>query len=147
MNAAEVLLENDPASQMLGIELVDHEKNSCCVSMLVKKNMTNGYDVCHGGFLYTLADTAAAFAASSQGEIILTASNEIIYLKPAMLHDQLIAKAVVTNICGKIIYCDVKILNQEDTLIAVLIAKLVNKSFNKESVAKDSLEHKVPNKG
>ncbi|MCW9000573.1 MAG: hotdog fold thioesterase, partial [Kangiellaceae bacterium] len=80
MTKAEELLHNDPASKLLGIELHEIDEGYCAVIMRVTEKMTNGYDVCHGGFVFTLADTASALASAMEGEVVLTASNQIEYL-------------------------------------------------------------------
>lgn len=128
MSMAAKLLENDPASQMLGIKLVDIDEQSCSVAMEVLESMTNGYDVCHGGFVYTLGDTASAFASSMEGEVILSASNQIEYLLPAKLGDRLVARAVVEEISGRFLFCDVKIHNQQQQLVALMRGKLISKN-------------------
>ena len=128
MSMAEKLLENDPASQLLGIKLVDIDEQSCSVSMQVLDSMTNGYDICHGGFVYTLGDTASAFAGSMEGEVVLSASNQIEYLAPVKLGDQLVARAVVVEISGRHLFCDVKIYNQQHQLVALMRGKLISKN-------------------
>ena len=127
MSKAQGLLDNDPASKMLGIELLNVEQGTCAVSMKVTEKMTNGYDFCHGGFVFTLADTASAFASAQEGETILTASNQIDYLAPAKLGDLLTAEAKVSIISGRNRYCDVKVCDQNDRLIAITRSKLVSK--------------------
>lgn len=127
MTKAEELLHNDPASRLLGIELSDIDEGYCAVIMRVTEKMTNGYDVCHGGFVFTLADTASAFASAMEGEVVLTASNQIEYLAPAKLYDLLRAEAKVSIISGKNLYCDVKVCDQNDRLIAITRSKLISK--------------------
>lgn len=128
MSKAEQLLANDPASQMLGITLVDIDEESCSVTMKISDKMTNGYDVCHGGFIYTLADTASAFASSMEGETILSASSQIEYLAPAKLGDVLVAAARVSYISGKNLFCDVQVTNQAQKIIAIVRGKLISKN-------------------
>jgi len=127
MSKAEELLQNDPASKMLGIQLEKIDEGFCAVSMIITAAMTNGYDVCHGGFIFTLADTASAFAGAMEGETVLTAANQIEYLAPARLDDLLKAEAKVSIISGKNLYCDVKVCDQNDRLIALTRSKLICK--------------------
>ena len=127
MSIAESLLANDPASQMLGIELVEQGNESCVVSMLINKSMTNGYDVCHGGFIYTLADTACAFACARENKIILSSSGQIEYLSPAVLGDKLIASAKVGYTSHRAIYCDVEVKSNGDKVNAFFRGKLIVK--------------------
>ncbi|WP_196137793.1 PaaI family thioesterase [Aliikangiella sp. G2MR2-5] len=127
MNRVEQLLNNDPASQMLGITLEKCTKDECRLVMLVTDAMTNGYDFCHGGFVYSLADTASAFAAAVEGETILTASHLIEYLAPAKNGDRLTAEAKVSINSGRNRFCDVKVCDQNNQLIAVSRSKLISK--------------------
>lgn len=127
MNSAEQLLANDPASQMLGIQLVSLSLDQCELTMPVTANMTNGYEVCHGGFIFSLADTACAFAAAVENKITLTASNHIDYLAPAKLFDQLVASAKISRRSGKSLFAEVEVCNQAQQLLAVMHAKLIQK--------------------
>ncbi len=126
--AAENLLNNDPASQMLGIKIDLLAQSFCQLSMRVRSEMTNGYGYCHGGFIFTLADTACAFAAADQGFDILTANNQIEYLMPACVGSYLFAEAKISIISGKNRYCDVKVRDQDQNLIAIARSKLIAKA-------------------
>ncbi|TQV80253.1 hotdog fold thioesterase [Aliikangiella coralliicola] len=128
MTTASQLLANDPASKMLGIELTDIDDGSCSVFMLVQENMTNGYDICHGGFVYTLADTASAFAGAMEGETVLSSSNQIDYLLPAKLGDELTAKASINCISGRRLFCDVSVTNQHGKAVALMRSQLISKN-------------------
>lgn len=64
LNIAVELLAKDPTSRMLGINLVSASHNSFVAEMIVREDMLNGHEVCHGGFMFTLADIALAFACS-----------------------------------------------------------------------------------
>ena len=128
MTKASQLLDNDPASKMLGITLKEIDEGSCSVSMLVSQSMTNGYDICHGGFVYTLADTASAFAGATEGETVLSSANQIDYLLPVKLGDELTANARVTCISGKRLFCDVKVQNQDGQVAALMRSQLIIKN-------------------
>ena len=127
MSIAEQLLSNDPASQMLGIKISEIGSGRCKLIMFVTDKMTNGYDLCHGGFLFTLADTACAFACAKDNERVLSVSSQIEYIAPAHNKDKLIATANVSHTNGKYIYCDVEIHNQNKQMIALLRGKTVRK--------------------
>ncbi len=125
MSKAQQLLQQDPASQMLGIQLINIETEFCQVEMNVLETMTNGYDICHGGFVFTLADTASAFASAIEGKNVLSASNQIEYLMAAKKGDKLTASARVNLKTGRYIFCDVQVHNQNKDLVALLKSKLV----------------------
>jgi len=127
MNAAEKLLNNDPASKMLDIKLSEKQQGYSVLTMIVRDDMTNGYDICHGGFVFTLADTASAFAAATEGQTILSSSNQIEYLAPAKLNDELIASANISHLSGRSLFCDVEVKNQDAVVIAIMRSKLIRK--------------------
>lgn len=113
------LLAQDPASRLLGISITKLALGECQLSMTVTDTMTNGYDLCHGGFIFTLADTALAFSCATYGHATVTANAQIEFINPAKLNDQLMARASITLQKGRHIYCDIKIVNQENTAIAL----------------------------
>jgi acyl-CoA thioesterase len=113
------LLVQDSASRLLGISIEKIVLGECQLSMTVTKTMTNGYDLCHGGFIFTLADTALAFSCASYGQATVTANAQIEFISPARLNDQLTATAKVSLQKDRHIYCDIKIVNQENTAIAL----------------------------
>src|SRR5712671_2332539 len=80
--AADALYAGDSASQALGIELLDAAPGSVRVAMTVRTDMVNGHGICHGGILFTLADSAFAFACNSRGEPMVAAGASIEFLAP-----------------------------------------------------------------
>jgi acyl-CoA thioesterase len=129
---AEKLLANDPASKMLGIEIRTIKPEFCQTTMTIRDDMTNGYNVCHGGFIFTLADTALAFACAEHGKIAVSASAQIDFLLPAYLGDELVAEANVQIKSGRNLFCDIIVRNQENEVIALVKGRQVQMK-NKES--------------
>ena len=84
---------DDKASPALGMELISVGPGTAVIAMTVAKTMVNGLDVCHGGFIFTLADSACAFAANSYNQRALLQSGQITLLAPARLGMRLIAEA------------------------------------------------------
>jgi len=80
--AADALYAGDTASRALGIELLDAAPGSVRVAMTVRADMVNGPGICHGGILFTLADSAFAFACNSHGEPMVAAGASIEFLAP-----------------------------------------------------------------
>jgi acyl-CoA thioesterase len=119
------LLENDPASQMLGIRIVQARHDHCEVSMEVTEIMTNGYDVCHGGFIFALADTAVAFACATEGKVAVSASSEIEFLASVKLGCKLIATADVIHHKGRNCFCNMTVRNDMGDLIALIHGRQV----------------------
>src|ERR1700733_3019379 len=80
--AADALYAGDTASQALGIELLDAAPGCVRVAMTVRADMVNGHRICHGGVLFTLADSAFAFACNSHGQPMVAAGASIEFLAP-----------------------------------------------------------------
>ncbi|WP_306303250.1 hydroxyphenylacetyl-CoA thioesterase PaaI [Actinomadura chibensis] len=91
--SAERMWSGDAASRSLGMELVRVGPGTATVAMVVRADMINGWDICHGGFVTSLADSAFALACNSYGEVTVAASLDITFLEPARLDDALLADA------------------------------------------------------
>ena len=83
----------DQASQGLGMNLVAVSAGRAELSMTVRADMINGHDVCHGGFIFSLADSAFAFACNSHNLKAVASGGRIEFLAPAHLGDRLTAIA------------------------------------------------------
>jgi acyl-CoA thioesterase len=92
--AANGLFERDRASQGLGMRLVTVRPGSARVVMTVRADMLNGHQVCHGGIVFALADSAFAFACNSHGENTVAAAAGIDFLAVAREGDELTAEAL-----------------------------------------------------
>jgi len=90
---ADVMWTDDAASRGLGMTLDHIAAGRAQLSMLVRTDMVNGHGLCHGGFIFALADSAMAFAASSYGERAVAHHNSITYLRPGRLGEILTAAA------------------------------------------------------
>ena len=95
--AVEALLAGDRASQALGVEVLDVQPGRARVAMTVRADMVNGHGICHGGFLFTLADCAFAFACNSYGDAMVAAGASIEFLAAARCGERLIAAASETS--------------------------------------------------
>jgi acyl-CoA thioesterase len=91
--SAAVLYERDRASQMLGISVTAVRPGFAQLTMTVREDMVNGHGVCHGGLIFTLADSAFAFACNSHNEATVAAAGAIDFLAPARAGDELTAEA------------------------------------------------------
>jgi acyl-CoA thioesterase len=83
----------DPASQALGIEIVEAAPGRVRLAMVVRSDMVNGLGMCHGGIVFMLADSAFAFACNSYGEPMVAASAGIDFLAPTPRGERLFATA------------------------------------------------------
>jgi len=116
---AEKLMAGDQASQTLGMAVEIERVGTATVRMVVREDMLNGFDVCHGGILFALADTAFAFACNAYENPGLAASASIDFLRPAACGDQLCAMASEEYRGRRNGYYTVRISNQEDELVAL----------------------------
>lgn len=89
----ETMLATDAASRMLGIELVDYGRGWARTRMTVRDDMVNGHGMCHGGLIFSLADTAFACACNSWGPVTVAAGADIAFIAPASRGDVLVAEA------------------------------------------------------
>ena len=103
---------------LLGIEVNERAADRAVLAMTVRMDMVNSQGFCHGGFVYTLADTAFAYAAGSDGVGPITASAEIIYLRGARLGDTLRAEAVVITRSRRSGTADAEVFNQAGDRVA-----------------------------
>lgn len=114
------LLQKDPFSQWMGIEVVDVKRGYCKLKCTISKQMLNGFDVVHGGIIFSLADTALAFSAATTGRVALALDNSISYTKKALLNDTLIATSEAINITYRTGLFIINITNQSSEIIAVM---------------------------
>jgi acyl-CoA thioesterase len=112
------MFENDTASKAFGFELINTTCGSATVSMMVKDFMLNGHQTCHGGHIFTLADSAFAFACNSQNLAAVASSCTIDFVKPAHIGDKLIATAVQAYQGKRSGIYHVKVVNQDNQTIA-----------------------------
>ena len=84
---------SDAASRMLGIELLEHGEGWARAAMTVRDDMINGHGICHGGLIFSLADTAFAYACNSWGPSAVAAGADITFVAPARRGDVLTAEA------------------------------------------------------
>lgn len=115
----EKLLQTDACSTALGINVVDLDARYAVLTMKVRDDMVNGHGVCHGGMVFTLADTCSAFACNSENESSLLSSAQIELFRPARLGDELTATARAVNQGRRKGVYDVSVVNQREELVAV----------------------------
>jgi acyl-CoA thioesterase len=96
-----IMWEADAASAMLGMEIDELGRGEARVSMLVRPDMVNGHDLCHGGLVASLADSAFALACNSHGTVTVAAGFEIDFLEPARLGQVLQAHAREVALRGR----------------------------------------------
>jgi acyl-CoA thioesterase len=115
----DTMWSNDLASQDLGIEVEVTAPGKAVATLSVAKNMVNGHDICHGGFIFTLADTAFAFACNTYNRVTVAAGASIEFVRPGRLGDRLTARASEAHRGGRTGIYDITVSNQDDELIAI----------------------------
>jgi acyl-CoA thioesterase len=114
----EDLLKKDPFSQWMGIKIISANEGDCKVQCTITESMLNGFEVVHGGIIFSLADTALAFSAATAGRVALALDNSISFTKKAHAGDTLTAHSKALNLTFRTGLFDVKVTNQSDDLIA-----------------------------
>lgn len=106
---AEAMWKEDDASSGLGMELLEVRPGQATLAMTIKSQMVNGQRIAHGGFIFTLADSAFAFAGNSRNEKVVAAHCQISFIRPAMLGDRLVAVAREVSRSGRSGIYDVRV--------------------------------------
>lgn len=113
------LLETDLFSKWLGIEIIEIKEGYCKIKMTIRKEMTNGFGIVHGGITFSLADSAFAFACNSRNNLSVALDTSINFTKPALVDDVLIAEAKEIHNGNSTGLYHISVTNQNDHLIAV----------------------------
>jgi len=119
------LLLKDAASQAFNMEVISACESQVVLGLKVSEKMTNGFNICHGGVIFTLADTALAFACFALDETAVTQSVQVEYVQSAQMHDQLRAVSSISHRRKRNIFCDIQVFNQKDQLIALVRGRQV----------------------
>jgi len=109
VRVATAMLERDRASRSLGIELLAARAGFARVALVVREDMLSGHDLCHGGIIFALADTAFAFACNGRNRRTLALQCSITFAAPARLGDRLEATAVERSAGGRTGTYDVEV--------------------------------------
>ncbi|WP_090521860.1 hydroxyphenylacetyl-CoA thioesterase PaaI [Paracoccus isoporae] len=117
--SADAMWAADRASQHLGMVIEHIAPGAARLRMEVTRTMTNGHDNGHGGYIFTLADSAFAFACNSYNAVTVGQQASITYLAPARLGDHLTADAREVSRAGRSGVYDVEVTNQHGTRIAL----------------------------
>ncbi len=117
------MYKRDHAARALGIQIVAVNLGSATTSMLVRQDMVNGHNICHGGYMALLCDTAFAYACNSGNLNTVASGFSIEILAPATLGDTLVAVAVEQAQRGRQGVYDIKLTNQNGDVIALFRGK------------------------
>ncbi len=116
---AEAMFANDRAARMLGIEVSEVAPGFAKCTMTVSESMLNGHDICHGGLIFTLADTAFAYACNSRNENTVALQCSISFAAPSRAGDRLTAVAEERAGGGRTGTFDVTVSAPSGSLVAL----------------------------
>lgn len=114
----DAMWENDRASRSLGIEILAVGPGTATLRMTVREHMLNGHDLCHGGLITTLADSAFAFACNAYNEVTVASGFDVNLISAAREGDVLVAEAVELAKSGRTGVYDIRVKNQRDEAVA-----------------------------
>jgi acyl-CoA thioesterase len=120
---ADAMYSRDSASQRLGMKIASVGAGHAELTMTVRADMLNGHDICHGGFIFTLADSAFAYACNSYNLTTVASGCAIDYMAPAREGDMLTAYARERSVSGRTGVYDIDVKNQRGETIALFRGK------------------------
>ncbi len=115
---ADTMWQKDKATQGLGMQLISVSAGSAKLAMTVHPDMINGHGTCHGGYIFTLADSAFAFACNTYDERTVAQHAQVSFIAPAMSGDRLIAHAVERSRTGRSGIYDIAVTLEDGKQIA-----------------------------
>ncbi|HUH53053.1 MAG TPA: hydroxyphenylacetyl-CoA thioesterase PaaI [Microbacteriaceae bacterium] len=116
--AATNMAQTDHTKDFLGIEIVELERGSATLTMQVRPEMANGFGITHGGMVFSLADTAFAYACNEGDKQVVASGAEITFTRASRAGDLLTAKARRRWLSGRNGLYDVSITDQNGETIA-----------------------------
>ncbi len=116
--ASQAMWASDDASKWVGMSLDKVTPGHAVMSMTVEKHHTNGHDICHGGVIFSLADSAFAFACNSYNRVAVAQHNTISFIAPGHLGDVLTATAHEVSLRGRNGIYDVRVTRENGEVIA-----------------------------
>ncbi len=116
--AAAAMLEGDLCTKDLGMEILSVGPGVATLAMTVREDMLNGHGTCHGGMIFTLADSCFAYACNSHDRNAVAVSCLIDFVAPARLGDVLTAVAREISLVGRNGLYDVAVSNQDGVEVA-----------------------------
>lgn len=117
--SAAAMYAADHAVHALGIRIVEVRPGYARATMTVREDMLNGHSACHGGMIFSLADTTFAYSCNSHGGTVVAAAASIDFLAPGKAGDELTAEAVERWRSKRSGVYEVTVVNQRGETIAL----------------------------
>ena len=115
----DAMYARDVASQNIGITVGEVRAGYARLNLSIRTGMLNGHGICHGGFIFTLADTAFACACNTRNDVNLAQKCSIEYKRPARAGDRLVATAEQLSQDGRYGRYQVTVVDQDNNLVAL----------------------------
>ncbi|WP_200819075.1 hydroxyphenylacetyl-CoA thioesterase PaaI [Caballeronia telluris] len=117
------MYEADACTRALGIEILEVRPGYARLQMNVRPDFLNGHDICHGGLIFTLADSTFAFACNSYNISTVAAGCSIEFLRAVKGGDRLTAEGVEQTLNGRTGIYDIRVTNREGETVAMFRGK------------------------
>ncbi len=114
----DAMWRDDRASKSLGMQVQAVGPGTATLTMTVREDMLNGHDICHGGLVTTLADSAFAFACNAYNEVTVASGFDVNLVAAARLGDVLTARATEVHKAGRTGVYDIEVRNQRGERVA-----------------------------
>lgn len=112
------MLAKDAFSEWCGMEVLEIAPRRSVVQMRVREEMSNGFGVSHGGIVYSLADSALAFAANTHGRVTVAIENAISYPRAVRVGDVITARCEEESSSNRLGFYRVVVTNQRDEIVS-----------------------------
>lgn len=112
------MMRRDRASALLGLVVEKDEPGEAVVSMIVRDDMVNGHAITHGGFVFTLADTAFAIACNEDERVTVAAGADIVFVKSTIAGQRLTAHALRRTVVGRAGVYDITVTDDLGDVVA-----------------------------
>jgi acyl-CoA thioesterase len=113
------LLKNDRFSEWLGIEVLEFAEGSCKISMTVRDEMMNGFNIAHGGIAFSFADSALAIASNGYNKLSVALETSMSFTAPVKTGDKLTATATEISLTNKIGVYQILVANQDQVTVGL----------------------------
>jgi len=120
---AKVMYESDACSKALGLELLEVRAGYARMRMKVRPDFLNGHQICHGGLIFTLADSTFAFACNTYNINTVAAGCSIEFLRPVPADEELTAEATEQTLIGRNGIYDIRVTNRAGETVAMFRGK------------------------
>ncbi|HVX26123.1 MAG TPA: hydroxyphenylacetyl-CoA thioesterase PaaI [Parafilimonas sp.] len=115
----EHMIKRDAFSRWLGIEILEIKEGYSKIKMTIREEMVNGFHVSHGGIIFSLADSALAFACNNRNNLSLAMDCNISFLKQVNVGDELTAEAKEIHNGKSTGVYSINVINQNNQQVAL----------------------------